>query len=79
MLEACHSIAHDLFAKERTPCKLAAGQIWFAWTEDPNDALGNRLREYRALRRVADAGRPPEIDLCLGPLPFLPKLQTERK
>jgi hypothetical protein len=46
------AIAHDLFAKERTPGKLAAGQVWFAWTEDPNDALGNRLREERNKRKT---------------------------
>ena len=46
------AIAHELFAKERTPGKLAAGKVWFAWTEDPNDALGNRLREERNKRKA---------------------------
>ena len=45
------AIAHDLFAEKPTPGKLAAGQVWFAWTEDPSDALGNRLREERNKRK----------------------------
>ena len=45
------AIAHDLFAEKPTPGKLAAGQVWFAWTEDPNDALANRLREERKKRK----------------------------
>ena len=72
------AIAHDLFAKERTPGKLAAGQIWFAWTEDPNDALGNRLREERNKKKQklaalvaapamgATAGMVDHIDKVLG-------------
>ena len=72
------AIAHDLFAKERTPGKLAAGQIWFAWTEDPNDALGNRLREERNKKKQklaalvaapamgATAGMIDHIDNVLG-------------
>ena len=45
------AIAHDLFAEKRTPGKLAAGQVWFAWTEDPTDrsptACGRSARSAR--------------------------------
>ena len=30
--------------EKRTPGKLAVGEVWFAWTEDPADALASRLR-----------------------------------
>jgi hypothetical protein len=30
--------------------RLTIGQLWFAWTEDPNDALATRLRKDRAQR-----------------------------
>ena len=65
------AIAHELFAEKPTPGKLAAGQVWFAWTEDPNDALGNRLREERKKRKeklaalVAEPGPGPEAPAWL--------------
>ena len=40
------AIAQNLFAEKRTPGKLAVGQVWFAWTEDPADTLANRLQLY---------------------------------
>jgi hypothetical protein len=45
------AIAQDLFVEKRTPGKLAAGQVWFAWTEDPADKLANRLRRERKKRK----------------------------
>ena len=44
------AIAKDLFVPKRTKGKLAAGAVWFAWTEDPNDALATRLRRERQKR-----------------------------
>jgi len=32
------------------PKKLAVGEVWFAWTEDPSDALATQLRKDRAKR-----------------------------
>ena len=45
------TIAQELFADKRTRDKLAVGEVWFAWTEDPNNALGKRLRGEREKRR----------------------------
>jgi len=45
------AIANDLFAEKPTKGKLAAGEVWFAWTEDPADALANRLRRERNKRK----------------------------
>jgi beta-lactamase superfamily II metal-dependent hydrolase len=39
--------AKDLFAK------LKIDKIWFAWTEDPNDALAKKLRSERQALRMA--------------------------
>jgi beta-lactamase superfamily II metal-dependent hydrolase len=39
--------AKDLFAK------IKIDKIWFAWTEDPNDALANKLRSERHAVRMA--------------------------
>ncbi len=52
---AAFVLAKDLFAEGgvRTPGKLAAGEVWFAWTEDPNDDVANHIRESRANRLAA--------------------------
>jgi hypothetical protein len=44
------TLAADQFAdpkQQEGPGKLRVGETWFAWTEDPSDALGRRLREAR--------------------------------
>jgi hypothetical protein len=45
--------AQPLFSKatdDKDPNKLSVGEVWFAWTENPSDALANRLRRERAER-----------------------------
>jgi hypothetical protein len=48
-------LARDLFAAggARSPGKLAIGEVWFAWTEDPTDEFANRIRQSRAKRLAA--------------------------
>jgi hypothetical protein len=48
-------LAKDLFADGgvQTPGKLAVGEVWFAWTEDPQDDVANHIRESRARRLAA--------------------------
>ena len=48
-------LAADLFAAggARTPNKLAVGEVWFAWTEDPKDDNAKRIRDSRARRLSA--------------------------
>jgi hypothetical protein len=45
------AIAQDLFVERRTSGKLAVGQVWFAWTEDPADTFATRLRRERKKRK----------------------------
>jgi hypothetical protein len=42
-------LADDLWSAGgvRAPGKLAIGEVWFAWTEDPKDATANRIRQSR--------------------------------
>jgi hypothetical protein len=60
------AIAQDLFVEKRTPGKLAVGQVWFAWTEDPADAFAIRLQRERKKRKeklaalVANMGMQPD-------------------
>jgi hypothetical protein len=42
-----------LQAREVFENKIAMGEIWLAWTEDPNNARTNELREERSLRVAA--------------------------
>ena len=45
--------ASTLFAPENSNPgnnRLTVGQLWFAWTEDPTDALATGLRNDRAQR-----------------------------
>jgi len=42
-----------LQAREVFENKIAMGEIWLAWTEDPNNARANELREERSLRVAA--------------------------
>ncbi|MFZ1426913.1 MAG: hypothetical protein WAS21_09110 [Geminicoccaceae bacterium] len=67
-------LARDLFAPagKRTAGKLAVGEVWFAWTEDPANATASRLRESRAARlkalsalaaRVQGMGAAPAADV----------------
>jgi hypothetical protein len=59
------AIAQDLFVEKQTSGKLAIGQVWFAWTEDPADTFANRLRRERKKRKeklaalVANIGMQP--------------------
>lgn len=58
--------------------KLAVGQVWVAWTEDPKDDLANKLREERskalqlvsasvdALRAAGDDGRAESVLALTG-------------
>ena len=48
-------LADDLFAANGvcSPGKLAIGEVWFAWTEDPADETANRIRQSRADRLSA--------------------------
>ena len=52
---AAFTLADDLFAKggQRVAGRLAVGEVWFAWTEDPGNALAARLRKSRAERLAA--------------------------
>src|SRR5207245_9945731 len=34
--------------EERKDGQLQVGEVWFAWTEDPNDPLGQKLNKARA-------------------------------
>ena len=64
--------ASDLFGK------LEVGEVWLAWTEDPNDPLAKDLREKHsaalaaldksvaALALAGQSGRAEEIQLTLG-------------
>lgn len=67
-------LASELFAPDgkRTAGKLAAGEVWFAWTEDPDNATAKRVRESRAARlaalsalaaRVQGMGAAPAADV----------------
>jgi hypothetical protein len=49
---AAFELASDLFTEggKREAGKLAVGEVWFAWTEDPDDKLANRIRKSRADR-----------------------------
>jgi hypothetical protein len=42
-----------LQAREVFENKIAIGEIWLAWTEDPNNTRANELREERSLRVAA--------------------------
>lgn len=66
--------AKDLFQK-----KLQVGEVWLAWTEDPNDALARKLRsEHQAMRmalgmaqtRLRLAGADNTADEVAGMLEF---------
>jgi hypothetical protein len=66
------AIAQDLFVEKRTPAKLAVGQVWFAWTEDPADTFAIRLRRDRKKRKeklaalVTNMGMQPESSSLKG-------------
>jgi hypothetical protein len=58
-------LAHDLFAKPGEPRRadrLSVGSVWFAWTEDPKDAMAARLRKSRQDRATALAGLAYQLD-----------------
>ena len=73
-------LAGDLFAPagRRTAGKLAAGEVWFAWTEDPDNPTATRIRQSREERlkklsalaaRVRGMGAAPAADVS-GALRF---------
>ena len=48
---AAFAAVPDLFCADdaqRQPDQLQIGEVWFAWTEDPGDPLGSKLRKTRA-------------------------------
>ena len=48
---AAFAAVPDLFCADdtqRKPEQLQVGEVWFAWSEDPSDPLGGKLRQTRA-------------------------------
>jgi hypothetical protein len=65
-------LAQDLFATpEEAPSepstKLATGEVWFAWTEDPDNADATRLRTQRAARVTALAALAARVSAMAPP------------
>lgn len=62
-------LAEDLFASPgaaAAPGALSVGEVWFAWTEDPRDPLGQRLRDERKKRLDALAGLAARVEGLSG-------------
>ncbi len=47
--------------------KIQIDQAWFAWTEDPKDALANKLRDEHANLRMALAGAAARCQMAANP------------
>lgn len=56
--------AEELFAENgvRTKGKLAVGEVWFAWTEDPTNHTAQMLREERTAHLSALTGMTQRLD-----------------
>lgn len=64
--------AHDLFSTNgRAKGKLAVGEVWLAWTEDPADRLANLLRAERQQQLRSLIGFVEGLRAA-GPLAALP-------
>ena len=71
-------LAKDLFAVrgDGEPGKLSVGQVWFAWTEDPGNALAGQLRAERQSRLKSLAAMSNQLHLAGANETSAPSLQS---